>query len=46
VHKRGIDLDLAVLRIHTIDIFRTEKQSHILTLDIYIKWNTYVYKGI
>jgi len=27
VHRRGIDLDLAVLRIHTIDIFRTEKHS-------------------
>jgi hypothetical protein len=24
---RGIYLDLAVLRIHTIDIFRTEKHS-------------------
>jgi hypothetical protein len=43
---RGIDLDLAVLHIHTIDIFRTEKHSRILTLDIYIKQNTYVYKGI
>jgi hypothetical protein len=46
VHRKGIDLDLAVLRIHTIDIFRTEKQSRILTLDIYIKRNTSVYKDI
>jgi predicted SnoaL-like aldol condensation-catalyzing enzyme len=46
VHRRGIDLDLAVLRIHTIDIFRIEKHSRILTLDIYIKHNTSVYKGI
>jgi hypothetical protein len=44
--QEGIDLDLAVLRIHTIDIFRTEKHSRILTLDIYIKRNTSVYKGI
>ena len=34
---RGIDLDLAVLRIHTIDTFRTEKYSRILTLNIYLK---------
>jgi hypothetical protein len=33
---RGIDLHLPVLRIHIIDIFRTEKHSRILTLDIYI----------
>ena len=33
VHKRGIDLDLAVLRIHTIDTFRTEKYSRILTFE-------------
>jgi hypothetical protein len=38
-------LDLAVLRIHTIDIFRIEKHSRILTLDIYIKRNTSVYKA-
>ena len=25
VHRRGFDLDLAVLRIHTINTFRTEK---------------------
>jgi hypothetical protein len=25
VHRRGIDLDLAALRIHTIDTFRIEK---------------------
>jgi hypothetical protein len=46
VHRRGIDLDLAVLCIHTIDIFRTKKHSRILTLNIYLKRNTYVYKGI
>jgi hypothetical protein len=46
VHRRGIDLDLAILRIHTIDIFRTEKHSRILTLNIYLKRNTSVYKGI
>jgi hypothetical protein len=39
-------LDLAVLRIHTIDVFRTEKHSHILTLNIFLKRNTSVYKGI
>jgi hypothetical protein len=44
VHRRGIDLDLAVLRIHTIDTFRTEKYSRILTLNIYLNQNTYVYK--
>jgi hypothetical protein len=43
---RGIDLDLAVSRIHTIDIFRTEKHSRILTLKIYLQQNTYVYKCI
>jgi hypothetical protein len=43
---RGIDLDLVVLHIHTIEIFRTEKHSRILTLNIYLKRNTYVYKGI
>jgi hypothetical protein len=43
---RGNDLDLAVLRIHTINIFRTEKNSRILTLNIYLKQNTFVYKGI
>jgi hypothetical protein len=46
VHRRGIDLDLAVLRIHTIETFRTENHSCILTLHIYLKRNTYVYKGI
>jgi hypothetical protein len=39
-------LDLAVLRIHTIDTFRNEKYSRILTLNIYLKRNKYVYKGI
>jgi hypothetical protein len=37
---RGIDLDLAVLRIDTINTFRTEKYSRILTLNIYLKRNT------
>jgi hypothetical protein len=46
VHMGGIDLDLAVLRIHTIDTFRTEKHSRILTLNIYLKQNTFVYKDI
>jgi hypothetical protein len=46
VHMRGIDLDLAVLRIHTIDIFRTENYSRILTLNIYLERNTSVYKDI
>ena len=46
MHRRGIDLDLAVLHIHTIDTFRIEKYSRILTLNIYLKRNTYVYKGI
>jgi hypothetical protein len=46
VHRRGIDLDLAVLRIQTIDTFRIEKYSRILTLNIYLKRNTSVYKGI
>jgi hypothetical protein len=46
VHRRGIDLDLAVLRIHTIDTFRTEKHSRILTLNISLKQNTSVYKDI
>jgi hypothetical protein len=43
---KGIDLDLAVLRIHTIDTFRTENYSRILTLNIYLKRNTFVYKEI
>jgi hypothetical protein len=43
---RGIDLDLAVLHIHTIDTFRTEKYSLILTLNIHLKRTTSVYKGI
>ena len=43
---RGFDLDLAILRIHVINTFRTEKYSRILTLDIYLKRNTFVYKGI
>jgi hypothetical protein len=42
VHMRGIDLDLPVLHIHTIDIFRTEKHSRILTLDIYIYITEYI----
>jgi hypothetical protein len=46
VHKRAIDLDLAVLHIHTIDTFRIENYSLILTLNIYLKQNTSVYKGI
>jgi hypothetical protein len=29
-------LDLAVVRIHTINTFRTEKYSRILTLNIYL----------
>ena len=37
MHRRGIDLDLAVLHIHTINTFRTEKYSRVLTLDIYLK---------
>jgi hypothetical protein len=36
VHRRGIDLDLAVLHIHTINTFRTEKYSRILTLNMYL----------
>jgi thiosulfate reductase cytochrome b subunit len=44
--QEGIDLDLAVLRIHTIDTFRTEKYLCILTLNIYLKRNTSVYKDI
>jgi hypothetical protein len=43
---RGIDLDLAVLRIHIINTFKNEKYSRILTLNIYLKRNTFVYKGI
>ena len=43
---RGFDLDLAVLRIHTINTFRTKKYSRILTLNIYIKHNKFVYKDI
>ena len=43
---RGIDLDLAVLRILTINTFRIEKYLRILTLNIYLKWNTSVIKGI
>jgi hypothetical protein len=39
-------LDLAVLCTHTINTFRTEKYSRILTLNIYLKRNTFVYKGI
>ena len=46
VHRRGFDLDLAVLRIHTINTFRTEKNSRILTLNIYLKRNKFVNKGI
>jgi hypothetical protein len=46
VHRRGIDLDLAVLRIHTINTLRTEKYSRILPLNIFLKQNTFVYKGI
>jgi hypothetical protein len=40
------DLNIAVLHIHTINTFRSEKYSCILTLNIYLKWSTYVYKGI
>ena len=36
MHKRGFDLDLAILRIHIINTFRTEKYSRILTLNIYL----------
>jgi hypothetical protein len=43
---RSIDLDLAVLHIHTINIFRTEKYSRIFTLSIYLKRDKFVYKGI
>jgi len=43
---RDIDLDLAVLRKHTINTFRTKKYSRILTLNIYLKHNTSIYKGI
>ena len=46
VHRRGIKLNIAVLRIHTINTFRTEKNSRIFTLNIYLKQNTSVYKGI
>jgi hypothetical protein len=46
VHRRGIDLDLAVLRIHTIGIFRTEKHSRILTLDIYIYNGIHLYTKV
>ena len=44
--QKGINLNIVVLRIHTINTFRIEKYSRILTLNIYIKWNTFVYKGI
>ena len=43
---RGFDVDLAVLYIRTINTSRTEKYSHILTLNIYLKRNKFVYKGI
>jgi hypothetical protein len=43
---RGINLDLAVLRIHTINTFRIEKYSRILTLNKYLKHNASVYNGI
>ena len=43
---RGFDLDLAVLRIHSVNTFRNEKYSRILTSYIYLKRNTFVYKGI
>jgi hypothetical protein len=46
VHRRGINLNTAVLNIHTINTFRTEKYSRILTLNIYLKRNAYVYKGL
>ena len=43
MHRRGFDLDLALLRKHTINTFRTEKYSRILTLNIYLKRNKFVY---
>jgi hypothetical protein len=46
VHRRGINFNTAVLCIHTINTFRTEKYSRILTLNIYLKRNTFVYKVI
>ena len=46
VHKRVIILDLAVLRIHTINTFRIEKYSRILTLNIYLTRNTSIHKDI
>ena len=46
VYVRGFDLDLAVLRIHTINAFNPEKYLRILTLNIYLKRNKFVYKGI
>ena len=36
MHRRGFNLDLAVLCIHTINTFGTEKYSRILTLNIYL----------
>ena len=46
VHRRGINLNAAVLHIHTINTFETKKYSRILTLNIYLKRNTSIYKGI
>jgi hypothetical protein len=34
VHRRGINLSIVVLHIHTLNTFRTEKYSCILTLNI------------
>ena len=44
MHRRGINLNIAVLRIHIINTFKTEKYARILILNIHLKWNTHVYK--
>ena len=36
MHIRGINLNISVLRIHTINTFKIEKYSRILTLNIYL----------
>ena len=46
VHTRGINLNIVVLCIHTINTFKTENYTRILTLNIYLKRNIHVYKGI
>ena len=46
MHRRDINLSIDILRIHTINTFKIETYSRILTLKMYIKRHIHVYKGI